>query len=183
MEQASGVHADLALVEMDTPNALAFDYQGRPVIALSLSWLDQLGQDPDALATTIGHELAHIHLGHTGEARKKREETAQGTGQALGTVLSLAGVPLGGAAATLGITAVARSFTRNEEQAADDYGLRWAVAAGYDPCGRARTMKMYQRLRAGGMSIPFLSTHPGATKRSELANDYSRRINNHACDE
>jgi predicted Zn-dependent protease len=183
LEKTSGVHADLALVEMDPPNALAFDYQGRPVIAISLSWLDELGRDPDALATTIGHELSHIHLGHTGDARKKREETAQGTSQAVGTMLSLAGVPLGGAAASLGITAYARSFTRDEERAADNEGIRWAVAAGYDPCGRTRTMKMYRRLSAGGIDIPFLSTHPGATERSELANDYSRKMNGHACEE
>ncbi len=181
LERVSGVRADLALVEMDPPNALAFNYQGRPAIALSLSWLDQLGQDPDALATTIGHELAHIYLGHTGAARKKREETAQGTSQALGTLLNLSGVPMGGAIASLGVTAVARSFTRDEERAADDYGIRWAVAAGYDPCGRARTMEMYRRLRAGGADIPFLSTHPGATERSDLANEYSLKINNRPC--
>ena len=73
LEQASGVHAGLGLVEMDAPNAFAFVHQGRPVIAFSLAWLDQLGQDPDALATTIGHELAHLHLGHTGAARTQRE--------------------------------------------------------------------------------------------------------------
>ena len=183
LEQVSGVHADLGLVEMDPPNALAFDYQGRPVIAVSLSWLDQLGQDTDALATTMGHELAHIHLGHTGAARKKREESAQGSSQVLGTLLNLSGVPLGGAIAAIGVTAYARSFTRDEERAADDYGIRWAVAAGYDPCGRARTMKMYQRLGVGGTTIPFLSTHPGASERSDLANEYSRKINNRACDE
>lgn len=44
-------------------------------------------------------------------------------------------------------------------------------------------MKMYQRLRAGGIDIPFLSTHPGATERSDLANDYSRKMNNQACED
>jgi Zn-dependent protease with chaperone function len=183
LERISGVRADLALVDMGTPNALAFEYQGRPVIALSLSWLDQLGQDPDALATTIGHELAHTYLGHTGAARKKREDTAQGTSQAVGTLLTLTGVPMGGAIAALGVTAVSRSFTRDEERAADEYGLRWAVAAGYDPCGRARTMKMYRQLREASADIPFLSTHPGASERSDLANEYSRKINHRACED
>jgi len=183
LERISGVRADLALVDMGPPNALAFDYQGRPVIALSLSWLDRLGQDPDALATTIGHELAHTYLGHTGAARKKRDDTAQGTSQAVGALLSLTGVPMGGAIAALGVTAVSRSFTRDEERAADEYGLRWAVAAGYDPCGRARTMKMYRELHTGSADIPFLSTHPGATERSDLANEYSRKINHRACED
>jgi predicted Zn-dependent protease len=183
LEQVSGVHAELGLVETGSPNAMAFNYQGRPVVALSVSWLDQLGEDSDAVATTIGHELAHIYLGHTGAARQKREETAQGTSQAVGTLLNLTGVPLGGVIASLGVTAYARSFTRDEERAADDYGIRWAVAAGYDPCGRARTMKMYRRLGAQGTDIAFLSTHPGAAERSDLANEYSRKLNHRACED
>lgn len=181
LEQASGVRADLGLVDMDSPNAFAFYQQGRPIIAFSLSWLDLLGQDVDALATTIGHELAHLYLGHTGVARQEREKTAQGAGQVVGTALSLAGVPMGGAIADVGATAFARSFTRDEERTADDYGIRWAVAAGYDPCGRVRTMKMYQRLRARAVDIPFLSTHPRAAERSELADAYSLKMNNRPC--
>ncbi|HWH49194.1 MAG TPA: M48 family metalloprotease [Burkholderiales bacterium] len=181
LEQISGVHADLGLADMDAPNAFAFYRQGRPVVAISLSWLDQLGQDVDALATTIGHELAHLYLGHTGTARQERENTAQGASQIVGTALSLAGVPMAGAIANVGAIAVARSFSRDEERAADDYGIRWAVAAGYDPCGRARTMRMYQRLRAGTVEIPFLSTHPGAAERSELADAYSLKTTNRPC--
>ena len=122
-------------------------------------------------------------MGHTGAARKKRDDTAKGTSHAVGTVLSLVGVPMGGAIASIGVTAYATSFTRDEERAADDYGIRWAVAAGYDPCGRARTMKMYQRLHAGSVDIPFLSTHPGAAERSDLANEYSRKLNSHSCED
>lgn len=183
LEHVSGVRADLGLVDMDAPNAFAFQRQGRPVIAFSLPWLDKLGGDIDALATTIGHELAHLHLGHTGAARKQRDDAALGAGQLLGTILNLAGVPLGGTIANIGATAYARSFTRDEERAADEYGLRWAVAAGYDPCGRARTMKMYQELGTGTAAISFLSTHPGASERSDLANDYSRKTRNRACEE
>ena len=183
LEQASGVRAELGLVDMDAPNAFAFQRQGRPVIAFSLPWLDKLGSDVDALATTIGHELAHLHLGHTGAARKQRDDAAQNAGQLLGTILNLAGVPLGGAIANIGVTAYARSFTRDEERAADEYGLRWAVAAGYDPCGRARTMKMYQDLGTGTAAISFLSTHPGAAERSELANDYSHKTRNRPCED
>ncbi|MBI3370229.1 MAG: M48 family metalloprotease [Betaproteobacteria bacterium] len=183
LEQASSVRAGLGLVEMDAPNAFALNHQGQPLIAFSLSWLDQLGKDPDALATTIGHELAHLHLGHTGEARKQREESAQGASQVLGTLLNLAGVPFGGTIASIGVTAFTRSFTRDEERAADDYGIRWAVAAGYNPCGRSRTMQVYRRLSAGSLDIPFLSTHPGAAERSELANEYSLKLNNRVCEE
>jgi len=182
LEQASSVHADLGLVELDSPNAFAFDYQGRPAIAFSISWLDKLGDDKDALATTIGHELAHIALGHTGDSRKNREQAASATSQVLGIALNLTGVPLGSAVASVGVTAFTRSFSRDEERAADDYGLRWAVAAGFDPCGRVRTMNMYRSLGNDAGSIPFLSTHPGAAERSKLADDYARKMRGRACD-
>ena len=183
VEQASGVKAELGLIDTDLPNAFVFQHQGRPVIAISLSWLNQLGHDVDALATTVGHELAHLHLGHSGAARKEREDAAKGASQILGTILNLAGVPMGGTVASLGVTAFARSFTRDEERAADDYGIRWAVAAGYDPCGRARTMKMYQRARAGAIEVSFLSTHPGAAERSDTANDFSVKSKGKPCEE
>lgn len=183
IEQASGVKAELGLVDTDLPNAFAFHHQGRPVIAISLSWLDQLGHDTDAIATTIGHELAHLHLGHSGAARKEREEAARGASQVLGTILNLAGVPMGGTIANIGVTAFARSFTRDEERAADDFGIRWAVAAGYDPCGKARVVKMYQRVRSGSLDIPFLSTHPSYGERSDIANDYSQKARNRPCDD
>ncbi len=181
LEQTSGVRAELGLVDTDIPNAFAFQHQGRPVIAISLSWLDQLGHDTDALATTIGHELAHLHLGHSGAARKERKETAKGASLLLGTILNLAGVPIGGMIANIGVTAFARSFTRDEERAADDLGIKWAVAAGYDPCGRTSTMKMYQRMRTGILDIPFLSTHPGAAERSEVANEISLKSKGKPC--
>lgn len=182
LDRSSSVRADLGLVDTDSPNAFAFHYQGRPVIAISLSWLNQLGHDQDALATTIGHELAHLHLGHSGVARKEREEAARGASQIIGSLLNLAGVPLGGTIANIGVTAFARSFTRDEERAADQLGIRWAVAAYYDPCGKARVAKMYQELRSGSIDIPFLSTHPSYGERSDLANELSQQLRGRPCD-
>jgi predicted Zn-dependent protease len=181
IEQVSGVKAELGLVDTDFPNAFAFHHQGRPVIAISLSWLDQLGQDPDAIATTLGHELAHLHLGHGGAARKERQDAARSASQVL--ILNLAGVPMGGTIANIGVTAFARSFTRDEERAADDLGIRWASTAGYDPCGKAHVVKMYQRIRSGSLDIPFLSTHPSYGERSDVANEYSRKVRNRPCDD
>lgn len=181
IERVSGVHAELGLVDTNSPNAFAFHHEGRPVIAISLSWLKELGHDRDALATTIGHELAHLHLGHSGDERKEREQIRMGASQVLGTLMNIAGVPLGGTIANIGVTAFARSFTRDEERAADDYGIRWAVAAGYDPCGRVRTMKMYQRVQSDENGLSFLSTHPGGTERSDAANNASLKINGRPC--
>jgi len=124
----------------------------------------------DAIAVTMGHEFAHLHLGHSGAARKEREDTARGVSNVLGTILNIAGVPFGGTIASVGVTAVARSFTRDEERAADELGLKWATGAGFDVCGKARAVRMYQSMRSG-VDIPFLSTHPSYGERSDLAND------------
>lgn len=181
IEQVSGFRADLGLVDTELPNAFSFHYQGRPLVAISLSWLDRLGNDRDALAITIGHELAHLHLGHSGLARKEREDAAKGASQVVGLLLSFAGVPMGGTIASAGFTAYARSFSRDEERAADEHAIKWAVAAGFDPCGGVRTMRMYQRLRANAVDVPFLSTHPGAEERADAANDASLKARGKAC--
>lgn len=169
LQQASGVQADLAVVDTASPNAFAFHDQGRPVVAFSLSWLEQLGHDGDAVAAVMGHELAHLRLGHTGAAREEREATATGISQLIGTVLNAAGIPLGGVAASVAVTGISRSFTRDEERAADALGLRWATAAGYNPCGQQRVMAMYMRLRGASLDLPFLSTHPGLEERAAAA--------------
>lgn len=179
--RVSGVGAELAIVETESPNAFATSQNGKQIIAISLSWLDLLGEDRDALATTIGHEMGHLRLGHSGAARQDRENTAQGVSQILGTILNLAGVPMGGTIVNVGVTAFARSFSRDEERAADEIGLRWAMAAGYDPCGHARTFSVFQRLQTGTPNVPFLSTHPGYAERSEVANKLSIEKSGRPC--
>jgi predicted Zn-dependent protease len=82
-------------------------------------------------------------------------------------------VPFGGTITSLAATSIARSFTRDEERAADKQGIRWAVAAGYDPCGKARTVEHFARYSSDG--IPLLSTHPSYGERSALADEYARK--------
>lgn len=175
----SPIAAALALVDAPGPNAYAAVVNGRPVIAVTLGFLDLLGGDRDALATTLGHELAHLHFGHS-ETRRERHQTAQGASRILGTLLGLAGVPMGGTLANVGVTAVVRSFTRDEERAADAQGLEWATAAGFSACGSARTVRALQA-SGGGAVIPFLATHPGDDERVERANEVSLRLTGKAC--
>lgn len=174
LERASGTKAELALVETDAPNAFAVIHNGRPVIAISLSMLDALSSDRDALATTIGHELAHLHLGHLGAARAEREEAIR-AGEVAGALMNLV-VPWSGTIASAGNTAYQRSFNRDEERAADDLGIRWAVEAGYDACGHHRVMSAFQ-----SPSVPFLSNHPGYVERSELASEYAVKATGKPC--
>jgi predicted Zn-dependent protease len=174
LERVSGIKSELALVETGSPNAFAINFKGRQIIAFSLSMLDALGTDRDALATTMGHELAHLHLGHLKGARKEREDAIK-AGQVAGAVMNVL-VPWSGTIASAGITAYQQSFTRDEERAADDQGLKWAIEAGYDPCGHYRVATAFQTL-----SIPFLSTHPGYGERSDLANEYAVKATGKLC--
>jgi predicted Zn-dependent protease len=180
LEQAGSARAELALVDSEQPNAFAFVFGARQVIAFSLPWLDNLGSDRDAIAAVMGHELAHVGLGHSSSVRKQREKSAQEAGQVAGAILSIIGVPFGGTLAGTAATAYSRSFSRDEERAADALGLKWAMAAGFDPCGMRRVITMYEKLNPGP-GHPWLSTHPGYEERAETASRLSLESGRKAC--
>jgi Zn-dependent protease with chaperone function len=168
IKEQSRLDPQVALTAGSTPNAFAFTNNGRQTIGLTLSMLNEIGSDKDALATTLGHELAHLYLKH-GETRQQRAESAKGVSNVLGAVLGFAGVPMGGTLASLGVGIVTTAYSREEERDADILGLRWAMAAGYSACGSARTMKMLKAMSSTS-SLPFLSSHPGHDERIERSN-------------
>lgn len=170
IEAASGMSVEIAVYEHEHANAFARVWKEKNWLAVSALYLWHFGKDADAVATTIGHEMAHLHLGHTGEAREARE----GASLALGIAANLV-IPFSG----LIVSAIARGFTRDEERAADEQGLKWAIEAGYDPCGKARVADTLAKLR--GQNLSILSTHPSYAERSELADAYSRKANNRPC--
>ena len=179
ISKQSGVVSTLALVESEGLNAFASSAEGRNTVAVTLDFLDALGNDRDALAATLGHEVAHLHYRH-GATRQERATTAQGASHAIGTLLGLVGVPFGGTIASVGVTAVTTSFSRDEEREADAKGLEWATAAGYSACGSAHTIRMLQS-KSESASLPFLSTHPGHEERIESASLLSRKLTGNAC--
>ena len=129
----SKVSASLGIVASEMTNAFATSTSGRQSIMFTLPMLEKIGSDEDALATTTGHELAHLHLKH-GEIRQQRAESAKSVSNVLGTVLGLAGVPMGGSVASLGVSTITAAYSRDEEREADILGLKWAMAAGYSAC-------------------------------------------------
>lgn len=166
IEDASGSsRAELVIAAGDQPNAFAGPTPQGPIVGINLAMIKLLGSDWDAYAAIIGHEYAHLKLNHSG-IRKEREQARQGISTILGVVLGAAGVPMGGTIADLGTTAVATTYTRDEERDADRVGLDYAKRAGYDPQGAVRA---WQRMMnaSSGLSIPFLSTHPQSEERLE----------------
>jgi predicted Zn-dependent protease len=175
----SGINPRLAIVKSEQVNAFATYRQGVAYVAFTIPFIRAMGDDKDAIASVMGHELAHLKLEH-GAARKQRHETASAASNVVGTILNVAGVPLGGMIAGVGATAVTSAFSRDEERDADELGNKWAVAAGFDPCGGVRSMRVLQA-RSKASSIPFLSTHPGHEERIDRANGLSLKLRNLPC--
>jgi len=168
IKEQSQIDPQIALIASDTPNAFATLSGGKPIVGLTLSMLNSIGSDKDALATMVGHELAHLKLKH-GDIRKQREKSASGASEVLGAILAIAGVPLGGTIANVGVGMVTTAYSRDEEREADALGLQWAMAAGYSACGSARTMRMLKE-QGRTAPIPFLASHPDHDERIERAN-------------
>src|SRR5262249_53959420 len=160
------------IADVKTPNAFATrDKAGKPVAAVTLGMLTTIGPDEAAWAGLLGHEIAH-HVKRHGEGRQGAATTAAVTGNVLANVVSYAIPGLGGLvggtiAGTAAQSAVYGSYTRPQEAEADEVGLKWMVAAGYDPQGMLRLFKALSA--SGSSSMPaFLSSHPANEERVKM---------------
>jgi metalloendopeptidase OMA1, mitochondrial len=121
-----------------------------------------VAQNEAALATVLGHEMAHATSRH-GAQRVLQQSLAQ-------TALTGVAVSLGdmdyekqrmimgalGAGAQYGVL---MPFNRKDESEADQIGLTYMARAGYDP---QESIRFWQRMEQTGSAQPpeFLSTHP-----------------------
>ena len=164
--------ARLYIADVKAPNAFATrDKSGKPVAAVTLGMLSTIGPDEAAWAGLLGHEIAH-HVRKHSEGRQSAATSASVTGSVVANVISysipgvggLIGGTIAGSAAQ---SAMYGSYTRPQEAEADEVGLKWMVAAGYDPEGMLR---LFKALSAGGASsMPaFLSTHPANEERVRM---------------
>jgi predicted Zn-dependent protease len=138
------------------------------------------------MAGVLGHEVGHVAARH-GKKRQKRATIASilgavGTigGAMLGDKGGLAGI-LGGAAKDYSGTLAqifTLSYSRGQEEEADDLGIKYLSTAGYDPTALSdmlASLAMQSALdaRASGQvaqSVPeWASTHPDPIKRVSRA--------------
>jgi Zn-dependent protease with chaperone function len=163
-KQAGIYNVELVVATGDKPNAFAtFHPKFGPVIGFNLPMINLFQYDWPAYAAIMGHEFAHLTLGH-GADRKSREETRQGVSTVLGTLARLV-IPMGGTLVDIASQAVTTIYTRDEERDADREGLEYARKAGYEPEGALRAWQMMLSATGGGISIPFLNTHPSSDER------------------
>jgi len=170
----------VGLSDSNEINAFAQLQNNQRYIIFTNGFIAQFGNDPDVLATVLGHELAHHQLGHTQpDYAKNRDMAIDATSQALGMIASyfipFSGLVIGNAAKGVGLT-----FSRNDERSADEMGMQWAMQAGFSPCGSYRFASQMNALGEGA-SIPFLSTHPGNNERMENANRISESQKSITC--
>lgn len=152
----------LTILESDVINAFAAP---GGFVFLTTALLGHIGDDIDALANVLGHEIAHIELKHGMNSITRQ--------LGVGLLLQLV---FGRSDETLQkVVAVAYELTRlgwsrEQEHQSDEVGQRLAAAAGYDPAGMVRFFELLKRLE--GQQLPFLeflSTHPLTSERAERA--------------
>jgi len=119
-------------------------------------------QNEPALATVLGHEMAHATSRH-GSQRVLEQNLAQTA--LTGVAMSLSDMDYDKQRAVMGALGagtqfgVLMPFSRKHESEADAIGLLYMARAGYDP---RESIRFWQRMEnAGGAQLPeFLSSHP-----------------------
>jgi predicted Zn-dependent protease len=119
-------------------------------------------QNEAALATVMGHEMAHATSRH-GSQRVFEQNLAQ-TAMS-GVAMSLSDMDYDKQRAIMGALGagaqygVLMPFSRKHESEADEIGLLYMARAGYDP---QESIRFWKRMENTGGNQPpeFLSTHP-----------------------
>jgi Zn-dependent protease with chaperone function len=173
LASVSEVEADFVMVHGKLPNAFAGTLStGELVVGINFAMFDMIEKDLHAVAAVLGHELAHIKLGHVVTA--KQTEAQRGMLKAIGQAVMGGLIPGGGLLSDLTVDTFHATHSREQESQADYLGAIWAVEAGFDPYGAVRLHEMLLK-RVGG-SGSFLSTHPSGPARIESLKGLAQRL-------
>ena len=113
----------------------------------------------DELAGVLGHEMGHVSGHHI--VREQQQGQVWTAASLLGVLLSAVNPVLGAAAVGAAQTAQLK-YSREFEQEADYFGLRYADEAGYDPHALGTFFKALlaeQRINPAGVP-PYMLSHP-----------------------
>lgn len=142
------------------PQVNAFCLPGGKIVVYT--GIIPVAQNEAALATVMGHEMAHATSRH-GAQRVLQQNLAQTA--MTGIAVSLSDMDYGKQRAVMGALGagaqfgILMPFGRKHESEADEIGLMYMARGGYDP---RESIKFWERMeKAGGANPPeFLSTHP-----------------------
>ncbi len=121
-----------------------------------------VAQNEAALATVLGHEMAHATSRH-GAQRVLQQNLTQTF--MTGVAISISDMDYDKQRAVMGALGagaqfgVLMPFSRKHESEADQIGLHYMARAGYDP---RESIRFWQRMESASQTQPpeFLSTHP-----------------------
>jgi predicted Zn-dependent protease len=116
------------------------------------------------LATVMGHEIGHVTARHT--AHELSREQVANLGLAIGSIASSQIAKYAGVASqALGVLFL--KFSRDNENQADELGVRYSSRANYDSRQMINVMQVLDKLSSqGGGRLPeWLATHPDPGNR------------------
>ncbi len=118
------------------------------------------------LAGVLGHEIGHVTARHS--AKRITQQQIAGLGLGLAGAFSETFRRYSGAAEQ-GLGLLLLKYGRDDESQADALGIRYSLAAGYDPREIPATYAMLKRIgERAGSALPFyLSTHPDPGDREQ----------------
>jgi len=147
----------IAIQKTDTVNAFARYVSGYKLIIFTTGFIRQFGNDPNVLANTLGHEMAHHALGHIDSKAE---------------MVSLA--------SSEPISKSTNKVTQVNELAADNAGIEYAIKAGYSACGAYRLFA-YLKNNTSHVHEVSQSSHPMASERLDLANKLNLKTQKAFC--
>jgi predicted Zn-dependent protease len=160
---------EFSVVDSNQPNAYALP-GGK--ISVTRGMVSKM-ESEDQLASVVGHEIGHVTAKHAvvSESRNQLLGAVLGVG---GAVLQGTGTPGAGAiqlAGQIGATLLVQKYSRDQERQADELGMKYMTAAGYNPRAFVETMQI---LAAGAKSEPskfetLLASHPITSERVATA--------------
>ncbi len=149
------------LLNSDVINAFALP-GGQVFVSRALA--EKFTSEAD-LAGVLGHEVGHVTAEHADRGITRQIGL---TALAVGASI-LAGndqnMQLASQAVIGGAGVYALTFSRDQEIEADKLGMRYMVAAGYNPVGMLRVMQVLAKASEGNSQWEIFSTHPDPKSR------------------
>jgi predicted Zn-dependent protease len=129
-------------------------------VYLHTGLLNEVGDDTDALAGVIAHEVAHT------DARHSKEQMEKGAVAGLIGALITRGDNRKAGWFNLAGNVVLLKFSRDDEYEADRLAVRYMQQTGYDPNGMIRFFQKLQRQEGRGNAVTnWFRTHPNSGDR------------------
>lgn len=131
-------------------------------------------ESEDELASVLAHELAHVSERHIARSIEKSQITSIGSlvGVLAGVLVGSQGNSKSAGALMTGAVAGAKAlqlkYSRENEEDADQFGLKFLVDAGFAPVGMVSAFERLRKMQwlGGGGDVPsYLTTHPGMNER------------------